>query len=172
MALIDLNIPAGVYRNGTDLQSMGRWRDASLVRWNDGVMRPVGGWRTRNNNAANATLRGMTTWIDNSNERWITSGTYNKLYVWSSTGSRYDITPVGLTAGREDAISFTGYGGAEFGAYAYGIARPDTVRIQPATSWDLESWANTCWLATKTTARFTNGSLAQARPQQFYPTRQ
>ena len=74
MALIDLNIPAGVYRNGTDLQSMGRWRDASLVRWNDGVMRPVGGWRTRNNNAANATLRGMLTWIDNSNDRWIASG--------------------------------------------------------------------------------------------------
>ena len=43
MALIDLNIPAGVYRNGTDLQSQGRWRDASLVRWHDGIMRPVGG---------------------------------------------------------------------------------------------------------------------------------
>ena len=46
MSLIDLNILAGVYRNGTDLQSMGRWRDANLVRWHDGVMRPVGGWRT------------------------------------------------------------------------------------------------------------------------------
>ena len=60
MALIDLNIPAGVYRNGTDLQSMGRWRDASLIRWHDGVMRPVGGWRTRNNNAANASIRKHT----------------------------------------------------------------------------------------------------------------
>ena len=29
MALIDLNIPPGVYRNGTDLQAQGRWRDAS-----------------------------------------------------------------------------------------------------------------------------------------------
>ena len=75
MALIDLNIPAGVYRNGTDLQSMGRWRDASLVRWNDGVMRPVGGWRLRSSTAANAVLRGMLTWITNDNSRWIASGT-------------------------------------------------------------------------------------------------
>ena len=109
MALIDLNIPAGVYRNGTDLQSMGRWRDASLIRWHDGVMRPVGGWRTRNNNAANASIRGMTTWTTNDSSRWIAAGTYNKLYAWAATGTQYDITPVGLTAGREDAISFTGY---------------------------------------------------------------
>ena len=140
MALIDLNIPAGVYRNGTDLQSMGRWRDASLVRWNDGVMRPVGGWRLRSSTAANATLRGMLTWSDNSSDRWIASGTYNKLYIWNSAGTQFDITPAGLTAGREDAIAFTGYGGGLFGGYGYGVARPDTVRIQPATSWDLSAW--------------------------------
>ena len=31
MALIQLQIPPGVYRNGTDLESANRWRDASLV---------------------------------------------------------------------------------------------------------------------------------------------
>ena len=56
MALIDLNIPAGVYRNGTDLQSQGRWRDASLVRWHDGIMRPVGGWRVRSDTAGDASF--------------------------------------------------------------------------------------------------------------------
>ena len=140
MALIDLNIPAGVYKNGTDLQSMGRWHDASLIRWGDGVMRPVGGWRLRSSTAANAVLRGMLTWIDNSSDRWIASGTYNKLYVWNAAGTLSDITPTGLTAGREDAIAFTGYSGGNYGSYAYGIARPDTARIQPATSWDLQSW--------------------------------
>jgi len=140
MALINLEVPAGVYRNGTDLQSMGRWRDASLIRWIDGTMRPVGGWRTRSSTATNAIPRGMHTWIDNSNDRWIGTGTYNKLYVYSETGTQYDITPSGLTAGREDAVSFTGYGGSTYGNYAYGIARPDTIRIQPATSWNLQSW--------------------------------
>jgi len=140
MALIDLNIPAGVYRNGTDLQSMGRWHDASLIRWHDGVMRPVGGWRTRSDTASAAALRGMLTWTDNSSDRWIGVGSYNKLYIYNAAGGRFDITPAGLTAGRQDAISFTGFGGGTYGSYAYGVARPDTVRIQPATSWDLEPW--------------------------------
>ena len=140
MALIDLNIPAGVYRNGTDLQGMGRWRDANLVRWHDGVMRPVGGWRVRSDNAAAASLRGMLAWADNTSTRWIASGSYNKLYVWASAGAIYDITPAGLTSGREDAVAFTGFGGGPYGNYGYGVARPDTARIQPATSWDLENW--------------------------------
>mgnify|MGYP005991899059 CR=1 FL=1 len=140
MSLIDLNIPAGVYRNGTDLQSMGRWRDANLVRWHDGVMRPIGGWRTRSNTAGNAKLRGMLTWIDNSNDRWIAAGSYNKLYVYSDAGIQYDITPTGLTAGREDADANTGFGGSFFGSYSYGIARPDFSRIDPATSWHLQPW--------------------------------
>ena len=140
MALIDLNIPAGVYRNGTDLQTQGRWRDANLIRWHDGVMRPIGGWRTRSIYAGANKLRGMLTWADNSADRYIASGTYNKLYVWDSAGIQYDITPTGLTAGREDALAFTGFGGNFYGRFAYGVARPDTSRIFPATSWHLEPW--------------------------------
>ena len=140
MSLIDLKIPAGVYRNGTDLQSMGRWRDANLVRWIDGTMRPLGGWRTRSDTAGDAKLRGMLTWSDNSSDRWIAAGSYDSLYIWNSGGTRFDITPTGLTDGREDAIAFTGFGGGLFGSYGYGVARPDTVRIQPATSWDLSAW--------------------------------
>ena len=47
MALIPLQLPPGVLRNGTDFESSNRWRDASLVRWNDGSLRPVGGWKVR-----------------------------------------------------------------------------------------------------------------------------
>ena len=140
MPLINLEIPAGVYRNGTDLQSIGRWRDANLVRWIDGTMRPVGGWRTRSSTAGNAPLRGMMTWADNSDLRWVATGSYDKLYVYDGGGVQYDITPTGLTAGRQDAIAFTGFGGGLYGRYAYGVARPDTVRIQPATSWALQPW--------------------------------
>lgn len=140
MALLNLEIPAGVFRNGTDLQSMGRWRDANLIRWIDGTMRPVGGWRTRSDTATAAKQRGMFTWSDNSSDRWIAVGTYNKLYVYNSAGTQSDITPSGLTPGREDAIAFTGYGGGNYSSYAFGIARPDTARIQPATSWALQPW--------------------------------
>ena len=140
MALIDLNIPAGIYRNGTDLQAQGRWRDANLVRWHDGVMRPIGGFRTRSDTAGANKLRGMLTWSDNTFKRWIAAGSYNKLYIWNSAGAQFDITPAGLTEGREDALAFTGYGGNLYGSFAYGVARPDTSRILPATSWHLEPW--------------------------------
>ena len=140
MPLIPLDIPAGIYRNGTELQASGRWRDANLIRWVDGTMRPMGGWRTRSDTAANAKIRGLITWIANDQDRYIAGGTYNKLYTWTSQGVRHDITPVGLTNGREDAEAFTGYGGSYFGQYAYGVARPDTARIQPATTWSLDTW--------------------------------
>jgi hypothetical protein len=140
MALIDLNIPAGVYRNGTDLQSQGRWRDANLVRWHDGVMRPIGGWRTRSNSAGAGKLRGMITWSDNDADRFIATGSVNHLYAYNSAGTQFHITPATLTAGREDALSFTGFGGGIFGAYAWGVARPDTSNVLPATVWQFDTW--------------------------------
>jgi len=140
MALIDLNIPAGVYRNGTDLQSQGRWRDANLVRWHDGVMRPIGGWRTRSNSAGADKLRGMITWSDNDADRFIATGSLNHLYAYNSAGTQFHITPATLTAGREDALSFTGFGGGTFGSYAWGVARPDTSNVLPATVWQFDTW--------------------------------
>jgi hypothetical protein len=140
MALIDLNIPAGVYRNGTDLQSQGRWRDANLVRWHDGVMRPIGGWRTRSNSAGADKLRGMITWSDNDADRFIATGSVNHLYAYNSAGTQFHITPATLTAGREDALSFTGFGGGTFGSYAWGVARPDTSNVLPATVWQFDTW--------------------------------
>ena len=50
MALVPLQIPAGFYRNGTDYDASGRWRDGSLVRWRDGSLRPIGGWQERKAN--------------------------------------------------------------------------------------------------------------------------
>ena len=140
MALIDLNIPAGVYRNGTDLQSKGRWRDANLVRWHDGVMRPIGGWRTRSSDQASAPLRGMLSWVDNGNNAHVASGSFDRLYAWSAAGFIQDITPSNLTVGRIDADAFTGFGGGFFGTSTYGTVRPFTSRVQPATSWNLQPW--------------------------------
>ena len=47
MPLNPVDIPAGVYRHGTDLEGTGRWRDVNLVRWRNGSLMPVGGWEER-----------------------------------------------------------------------------------------------------------------------------
>lgn len=46
MPLVPLDLKAGFYRNGTELDASNRWRDGSLVRWRDGSLRPIGGWQS------------------------------------------------------------------------------------------------------------------------------
>ena len=46
MAYFVVAFPLGVYRNGTEYQSKGRWYDGNLTRFLDGTIRPVGGWRS------------------------------------------------------------------------------------------------------------------------------
>ena len=140
MPLTPLDIPAGIYRNGTDLQSSNRWRDANLVRWTDGTMRPVGGWRVKSDTAADYAIRGMLTWKDNSSNSHIAGGSYSSLYVWNQGGVRYDITPTGFTAGRESASASTGYGSSFYGYETYGTERIESQSILPATTWSLDNW--------------------------------
>lgn len=138
--LLPITLPPGVYKNGTDYQAKGRWFDSSLVRWYEDTIRPVGGWRKRSNNAVSGKCRGMLAWRDNSNDRWIALGTHTNLYVMTEGGTLSDITPVGFTAGRADATFNNGFGGGPYGSYAYGVARPDSGSIDPATTWTMDTW--------------------------------
>lgn len=138
--LLPITLPPGVYKNGTDYQAKGRWFDSSLVRWYEDTIRPVGGWRKRSNNAASGKCRGFLTWRDNSNDRWIALGTHTNLYVMTEGGTLSDITPVGFTTGRADATYNNGFGGGPFGSYAYGVSRPDSGSIDPATTWTMDTW--------------------------------
>ena len=140
MALIPINIQPGVYRNGTDYQSKGRWRDSNLVRWYEGTMRPVGGWRKRATGQLTGKCRGILTWRTNANARWIALGTHSKLYAMSESGSITDITPSGFTPGSGDAVLNLGYGGGPYGLFSYGTPRPDTGTSTPATTWSLDNW--------------------------------
>jgi len=140
MPLVPLEIQPGIYRNGTDLQSANRWRDANLVRWVDGTMRPVGGWVVRSSTAANASIRGMIGWTDNSDDKFVVGGTYSNLYVWNQSGTRYDITPSGFTSGIEDSATDIGYGGGLYGDSYYGTPRLEATTPQLVTTWSLDTW--------------------------------
>lgn len=140
MPLIEIKPPAGFMNHGTDLESEGRWRDGSLVRWHEGSLRPMRGWVDRVGSAIYAAPpRGMLAWESNST-RWIAAGTYNKLYATTGDGTTSDITPVGYTGGLEDAAVNTGYGGGFYGLGFYGQARPDTGNYSEATTWALDTW--------------------------------
>jgi hypothetical protein len=139
MPLVPLQLPPGVYRNGTDLQSAGRWRDASLVRWTDGTMQPVGGWLTRVT-VTDQPLRGALAWRDLDGDRWFATGSHLGLFVGSAANTITNITPGSFVGGTKDAAVNLGYGGGFYGTGAYGIARPDTGTYSPVSTWSLDTW--------------------------------
>ena len=140
MSLIPLDIPPGARRIGTDIQASGRWRDMNLVRWREGTIRPVGGWRVRANNAFSSLPRALHVWQDNSADHHVAAGAFDALYHVSPSNTVVDITPVGLTSGNLDAVVNTGYGGGFYGLSFYGTERQDAGSFSEATTWSLDNF--------------------------------
>lgn len=142
MPLIPLDIPAGVYRIGTDLEGANRWRDANLIRWHQGSMRPVGGWRSKVDASSTFTAspRAMHVWIDNTLSAKAVLGSANELVYITPSGIVYDITPTSFTTGSNDASRNVAYGGTFYGTSAYGVKRPSTGEFQEADTWSLDNW--------------------------------
>lgn len=99
MAFITIDLPPGIFANGTDYQSKGRWHDANLIRFEEGEIKPVSGWQLRSSAAAFTGLaRSLLSWRDNTNNRWIAVGTHQKLYIQDEAGTNYDVTPIRKTS--------------------------------------------------------------------------
>lgn len=140
MSLVPLELPPGVYRNGTEYQSRGRFFDSNLVRWYEGTLRPIGGWVEKSVSAVSGAARAMVTWRDNSNQVWAGVGTHSGLYAMTRSGSVNDVTPAGFSAGRADADTGGGYGYGAYGSEAYGAAREDSTVVNAASMWTLDVW--------------------------------
>jgi len=142
MTLVPLDIPAGFYRNGTDLEQSGRWRDGSLVRWRDNSLRPIGGWQERKTSFCTNPVRGMHTWEANNGTAYFSGGSYNELKAMTGNGTVYDIAPTDLTAGRENAEVETGYGYGFYGDGFYGtpIQQNDNAVPEEATQWSIDNF--------------------------------
>ena len=164
MALIPLKIPPGVYRNGTEYQSAGRWYDANLVRWFENTLRPIGGWRKKSASAMTGKCRGILTWKTNSGARYIAAGTQSKLYAMDENNVLKEITPSGIASGRADAVSGTGYGYNTYGSFAYGVARPDAGAVAPATTWSLDTWGEYLVACADTDGKLYEWQLGFATP--------
>ena len=153
MALIELKIPAGVIRHGTDLDSSGRWRDTNLVRWRNGSARPVGGWEdfatsngsavqffaTQVSVAGDNISRGCHSWRTLANTAYLGIGTAKKLYVVATSGTATDITPAGFVSGSLGGEN-VGFGGKNYGEHTYGTERPSDGQLTAASTWSLDNW--------------------------------
>jgi hypothetical protein len=98
MPYLPLNVPPGVVRNGTKYQAKGRWIDSNLVRWHEGVMRPIGGVVTASTAwPVPGTVRQMAWWMDGNQQSWAFA-TDTKLWGYA-VPNVIDITPAGYSGG-------------------------------------------------------------------------
>jgi hypothetical protein len=161
---IPLKLPPGVYKNGTEYQSKGRWNDANLVRWHENTIRPIRGWRKRQETQLSGRPSGIIVWRDNSGDRWIVVGTHTKLYAINEIGTVKDITPVGFITGNADAEAKLGYGYGVYGAFAYGVERPDIGSFLPATTWLLDTWGQNLIAISSSDGKIYEWSLGFSTP--------
>lgn len=138
MPLVPLDIPPGVYRNGTEYEARGRWYDTNLVRWREGRLEPVGGWLKRDDTQFDGAARAIMTWRANDSAKYLAVGTHTKLYG-SIGGTFYDITPASFATGREHSARGNGYGMDVYGTDNWGEARSSDLLIN-ATTWSMDNW--------------------------------
>lgn len=137
--MLEIDLPPGIRRNGTDLQSEGRWLDGNLIRWREGVLQPVGGWVSRNATVGTQ-ARASLGWSANDGQRWAAFANFNSLRVLRTDGTVLDITPADLSGGLPSSTIITGYGIGNYGLFSYGRSQPDNGTVFPATTWSLDTW--------------------------------
>jgi hypothetical protein len=148
MALFPIELPPGVLRSGTELQSSGRFYDADLVRWRGGALEPIGGWTAKTGASVSGAARAIRIWPDNDGQAWVAVGTHTNLYAMDRGGEVFDITPEGYVAGIADIDHSRGYGDDLYGEYnldhvptsAYGARRRDDANTRDVTVWSLDTF--------------------------------
>jgi hypothetical protein len=120
--LVTVDLPPGLYHNGTKLQAAGRWYDGNRIRFHEGTRQPIGGWVQR-------VLTGVTiTGRPNAAIAWETAlvGAPKRLAIGTSTGLFavnesnvvFNILPGGLTGGTPYRWTFAVFGSFLLASYA------------------------------------------------------
>lgn len=137
--LLPIEIPPGLVANGTEYEAKGRWRNANLVRWYNGRLRPVGGWQRFTASPLTGVPRAVQTWRDNGGLARLAVGTESHLYIHDGSLA-YDISPTDLVQGRSSGNLGLGYGSNNYSGSTYGTARTNTGLVLDATVWDLDTF--------------------------------
>lgn len=119
MTLVPIKIPAGAFRNGTEYQAKGRWRDVNLVRWHESDdTQPVRGWvpyaSLNEGFYADSVFTfgpalGCLSWVDNSENIYLVLGDSGAVWVMLEDGTIYDVEGAGY-AGSNEWVQFDTFG--------------------------------------------------------------
>jgi hypothetical protein len=155
MPLISSQIPPGMFRNGTFYQAKNRWYNGDRVRWQDGMLRPIGGWRVFETSVGTSNqvfvpvvseevvevAREMLAWRANDGSQTLVIGTNSHIYAFKgfSSDTATDITPAAFTPQPPNIINEDGYGNWFYGLDTYGTPRP-AFGSTKAFNWVFRTW--------------------------------
>jgi hypothetical protein len=143
MPLAPINVPPGVMKLATPLQTKGRYWDANLIRWRSGKLLPVGGWQRVTSTPLSSTIRGIFPWNGADGASYTAVGCEDKLYILNSS-TYTDVTPPSFVT--PDAGVYGGFGAYNYGYTYYGLdtdptyPRPPTQAFTPTFSWTFDNW--------------------------------
>lgn len=171
MVDISIEFPAGVTQLLSRAAKISNWRDANLVRWDDGkTLRPVGGWESVMTTPAFASrIRAMHKWMAHDNVVYTAYLCEQHCYI-STNGVLTDITPSGgmLALGGD----VPGYGELLYSDGTYGTPRTGVSTITKfSPAWTLNNWGEDLLFMTSYDGRLLRwspssvvGTLAMAVP--------
>ena len=107
------------------------------MRFENGYLKPIGGWDLLRNTALTGKPIGMYAYNDNNGNPVLAVGTSQKVYVYYNE-TWYDITPTSFVF--ETATGSTGFGAADFGEEDFGDARSSSNLTFPANSFSFDNW--------------------------------
>ena len=137
MALLPVTPPAGIVKNGTDYANKGRWVDGNLVRFENGFLKPIGGWSKLKATALDGEPIGMYAHKDNLGASILAVGTRQKVYVlYDNTWT--DITPVGFV--NDASNDPLGYGAYHYDVEDYGDARSQSGLPLDSGHFSFDNW--------------------------------
>jgi hypothetical protein len=137
MALLPVTPPAGIVKNGTDYANKGRWVDGNLVRFENGFLKPIGGWSKLRATALDGEPIGMYAYKDNAGNSVLAVGTRQKIYVlYDNTWT--DITPSGFV--NDVTADPLGYGAYHWGVEDYGDARSQSGLPLQQGHFSFDNW--------------------------------
>lgn len=140
-----LRIPPGVVRGESLSHVPQRWHEVNLIRWQGGIMKPVGGWERQTANPMMSIPRNGHVWFDSNGNKWRAYLCDGHIYA-QFEDTVYDLTPVDFVDANSTIAR--GYSSGDYGELDYGMDDEDrgsglgAADPERPTRFSLDNWNN------------------------------
>ena len=97
---VKLDIAPGIYSDETDTGAMGTWKDCDLIRFKNGLVQSLGGWKKKTLTGASilGVARSVHDWSALDGTKYMALGTEKRLYIIEPSLLVTNITPIRATS--------------------------------------------------------------------------